>query len=98
MYCFMHLVFVALRRVLLEQDFVIVIWPSCSLSPLNYYVYYIVAGFYQPVGTAWHTSVLVENKLYVWAGLRDDIPRVHSSEAKLRATSYVDVFECRLGM
>ena len=94
----MHLVFVALRRLLLEKDFVIVIWPSCSLSPLNHNVYYIVAGFYQPVPTEAHTSVLVENKLYVWAGSRSDIPRVHNSEAKLRATSYVDVFECRLGM
>ena len=59
---------------------------------------HIVTDFYQPAGTSLHTSVLVENQLYVWAGFREDIPVVHSSIEKLRAISYVDVFECRLGM
>lgn len=71
---------------------------SCPFSPLNCYVYYIVADFYQPLRTSGHTSVLVENQLYVWAGRRDNLPQVHQSLEKLRATSYVDVFQCRLGM
>ena len=58
----------------------------------------LVTDFYQPLRTSDHASILVDEKLYLWAGKRNDIPRVHSSEEKLRATSYVDVFHCRLGM
>ena len=58
----------------------------------------IVADLYEPASTSYHASVLVDEKLYLWAGWRLDIPDVHSSAEKLRATAYVDVFHCRLGM
>ena len=61
-------------------------------------VYNIVTGFYQPAKTARHVPVLVDDKLYLWAGRRDDIPDVHRSVEKLKATLFVDIFHCRLGM
>ena len=65
---------------------------------LNLYATDIFAEFYQPVERWGHASVLVDEKIYIWAGRGNDMPEVHSSEMKLRATSYVDVFHCRLGM
>ena len=58
----------------------------------------IVAEFYQPVKRCDQASILVDEKLYLWAGDQTDIPFVHSSEDKLQATSYVDLFHCKLGM
>ena len=57
-----------------------------------------VTDLYQPQIRCDHASVLVDEKLYLWACNRQDIPPVHSSAEKLRATAYVDVFHCRLGM
>ena len=62
------------------------------------YVNYIVTELHQPAGREEHASVLVDEKLYLWAGNRQGIPDVHSSAEKLRATAYVDVFHCRIGM
>ena len=59
----------------------------------------IVTDLYQPAIGYGHASVLVDEKLYLWAGYRQGYPPyVHSSAEKLRATSYVDVFHCRMGM
>ena len=58
----------------------------------------IITDLYQPAIGFDHASVLVDEKLYLWAGNRQDIPPVHSSAEKLRATAYVDVFHCRIGM
>ena len=58
----------------------------------------IVADLHQPAIGYDHASVLVNEKLYFWAGKRQDIPPVHSTAEKLCATSYVDVFHCSMGM
>ena len=44
-----------------------------------------------------HTSVLVDEKVYLWAGRWKDVPRLHNSEEKLQA-AYVDVLHYRLAM
>ena len=62
------------------------------------YINDLVTDFYEPVRTSEHACILVDEKIYLWAGKRDNILRVHCSEEKLQATSYVDVFHCRLGM
>ena len=44
-----------------------------------------------------HTSVLVNDNLYLWGGLVDDLPRVHDSPEKKRFLSWVDVFQLDSG-
>ena len=58
----------------------------------------IVTDLYQPAMGWDHASVLVDEKVYLWAGNGRGIPPVHSSAEKLHATAYVDVFHCRMGM
>ena len=44
---------------------------------------------------AYHSTILVTNKLYGWGGDQKDLPRplVHDSEDKRKITSTVDIFE-----
>ena len=46
-------------------------------------------GFYQPKERWGHSTVLINNDLYVWGGKQDGLPSVHSSDLKLRMTSMV---------
>ena len=74
--------------------------PFCLLDSPIACANDIVTEFYQPVGLDDHATVLVDEKVYLWAGRRKDekFPLGYSSEDKLQATCYVDVFHCRLGM
>ena len=44
---------------------------------------------------AYHSTILVRNKLYCWGGNQKDLPRplVHDSEDKRKITSSVDIFQ-----
>ena len=52
---------------------------------------------YQPAGRYWHKSNVVGNKLYVWSGEQRDRPVIHSSEAKQRYNSRVEILDLITG-
>ena len=53
--------------------------------------------YYQPHGRYDHRSNVVGNKLYVWSGNQRDRPKIHSSEAKQRYNSSVEVLDLITG-
>ena len=56
------------------------------------------AESYQPSVRAGHSTILIDDQLYVWGGSQPGLPRVHSSAEKQQFTSFVDVFHRRLGV
>ena len=69
------------------SDLMSIIFPSPSSAP-----------GYEPAARTFHSSVLVGDKLFVWGGLQDSLPEVHSSADKQEFLSDVDVFELRTGL
>ena len=63
--------------------------------PLNLNVLRVV--FHQPKRRYGHSAVLINTDLYVWGGIQDDTPQVHTSDLKLKETSVVEVFCGRVG-
>ena len=57
----------------------------------------LLLGFYQPKKRWGHSAVFLNNDLYVWGGDQDGLPRVHSSDLKLKMTSVIEVFRGRIG-
>ena len=57
----------------------------------------LLLAFYQPKKRGGHSTVLINNNLYVWGGKQDGLPKVHSSDLKQRMTSVVEVFRCSVG-
>ena len=57
----------------------------------------LLLGIYQPQKRYGHSTVLINNDLYLWGGKQDGLPEVHSSDLKRRMTSVVEVFRCRVG-
>lgn len=57
------------------------------------------ADSYVPIGRVFHSDVLVEERLFSWAGRRKDAAdfRDCKSEEKMRMTSTIDVFHCKNG-
>ena len=47
--------------------------------------------WYEPAPRSGHVAAAVEGKLYVWGGVRRDLPAVHDDPAKTAITSVVDV-------
>ena len=60
-------------------------------------VSFLLLGFYQPKKRREHCIALINNDLYVWGGDQDGLPKVHTSDLKLRMTSVVEVFHARVG-
>ena len=52
---------------------------------------------YQPAERAGHRSNVVGNKLYVWSGYQRDRPVMHSSEARLRYNSRIEILDLITG-
>ena len=50
-----------------------------------------------PPERTFHRSVVVQDKVYIWGGLQDDLPEVHDSPQKQEFLSEIDVFELRTG-
>ena len=48
---------------------------------------------YVPAPRFAHVAAVVEGKLYVWGGVRRDLPAVHDGPAKTAITSVVDVLD-----
>ena len=44
-----------------------------------------------------HDSVLIGDNLYTWSGGRSDIPRVHDSDHKRKATSHIEIYHLHIG-
>ena len=44
-----------------------------------------------------HDSVLIGDTLYTWGGYRSDIPRVHDSDHKRKATSHIEIYHLHTG-
>ena len=49
--------------------------------------------WYQPAPRYEHVAAAVEGKLYVWGGLRRDLPVVHDGPEKTAITSIVDILD-----
>ena len=49
--------------------------------------------WYKPVPRWGHVAAAVEGKLYVWGGLRRDLPAVHDGLTKIAVTSVVDILD-----
>ena len=61
-------------------------------------MYHNAAEPYQPNERAGHSTVLINDQLYLWAGRQPGLPADHNSAKKREMTSYVDVFHLRLGV
>ena len=44
-----------------------------------------------------HDSVLIGNTLYTWGGDRSDMPAVHDSDHKMKATSHIEIYHLHTG-
>ena len=42
--------------------------------------------------TSGHSTAVIANRLYCWAGDNDNLPKIHDSPAKRKITSSIDVF------
>lgn len=51
----------------------------------------------EPLGRFGHSTVLVNEKLYLWGGWQKGFPEVHSSPEKLQLLSKVDIFDLYKG-
>ena len=48
---------------------------------------------YEPAPRYAHVAAAVEGKLYVWGGMRRDLPKLHDGPEKTAITSVVDVLD-----
>ena len=53
---------------------------------------------YQPSKRYAHSTVLIDEQLYLWGGWQPGLPKVHNSAKKRELTSYVDVFHRKIGV
>ena len=51
---------------------------------------------YEPPPRYAHVAAAVENKLYVWGGIRRDLPTVHDGPEKTAITSVVEVLDLQV--
>lgn len=49
-------------------------------------------GYYQPTLRAFHSTVVINDNVYMWAGNQYGLPEVHDSEEKRRMTCPVEIF------
>ena len=52
-----------------------------------------VLSCYEPAPRYGHVAAAVDGKLYLWGGLRRDLPEIHDGPAKTAITSVVDVLD-----
>ena len=55
------------------------------------------AGWYEPVGRGRHSTAVVGERLFLWAGYQESLPRVHDSAEKRTFLSRVSVFHLERG-
>ena len=55
-----------------------------------------MAESYIPATRRGHVAAAVEGKLYVWGGMRSDLPAVHDHPVKTAFTSVVDVLDLQV--
>ena len=55
------------------------------------------AGWYQPAGRRGHSTAVVGQRLFLWAGNQEKAPRVHDTAEKRAFLSRVDVFHIQSG-
>ena len=56
-----------------------------------------IGGWREPTGRHEHSTVVVDNQLYLWGGDQDGMPRVHDSAEKRQFFSGVEVFDVNTG-
>jgi len=47
----------------------------------------------EPAARFGHVAAAVNGKLYLWGGLRRDLPKIHDGPSKTKLTSVVDVLD-----
>ena len=67
------------------------------LSVTDIIVYVTIGQRYQVMERVGHDSVLIGDTLYTWSGGRSDIPRVHDSDHKRKATSHIEIYHLHTG-
>ena len=50
----------------------------------------------EPVPRCGHVAAAVEQKLFLWGGMRKDLPAVHDGPTKTAITSVVDVLDLQV--
>ena len=65
---------------------------KCLLLPLT-----AKAGLYEPAGRSSHSTAVVGESLFLWAGKQERLPRVHHNSEKRAFLSRVDVFHPQNG-
>ena len=57
----------------------------------------IVIVYNEPAERSRHSTVVIEDYLYLWGGWQKNLPKAHSNDEKERLTSHVHAFHCKLG-
>ena len=52
--------------------------------------------WYEPAPRWGHVAAAIEQKLYLWGGMRRDLPAVHDDPAKRVLTDVVDVLDLQV--
>ena len=60
---------------------------KCLLLPLT-----AKAGWYEPAGRSGHSTAVVGESLFLWAGYQEEVPGVHNNLEKRAFLSRVEVF------
>ena len=54
--------------------------------------------YHEPVARYGHSTAVVGDKMYLWAGTQEKLPGVHESSEKLKMTSFIEVFSLETGL
>ena len=71
----------------------------CSVGEVMIVLLFFTAagGWREPAGLRNHSTAVVGEEVYLWAGLQDETPRVHDSAEKRAFLSNVEVFNVNTG-
>ena len=66
---------------------------TCTLlAIISDYTVLCYIGYYQPTLRPGHSTVVINDNVYMWAGSWSELPKVHDSEEKRRMTCPVEIF------
>ena len=61
-------------------------------------LFIITIEYYQPPLRGVHSTVVINDKVYMWGGWQIGLPKVHNSAEKRKITSHIDVFDITDGI
>ena len=81
-------------------------WRRSNVSSSSDYIMHAIlchapltanGGWHEPAGRVRHSTAVVEESLYLWAGYQDGTPSIHDSFQKRTFLSHVEVFHLQKG-